>query len=75
MNTTPVFPGLETIVKPFKFAASPYEYKVTALRECPTPEQLAALRDTRQSRRLLADAHCHAIRILTRIVNVWPCCF
>src|SRR5271167_411254 len=40
MNTTPIFPSLETIVKPFKFAASPHEYKVTALRECPTPESL-----------------------------------
>jgi hypothetical protein len=26
--------------KPFKFAASPYEYKVTALRECPTPDAM-----------------------------------
>jgi hypothetical protein len=40
MNTTPSFPGFETLVKPFKFAASPYEYKVTALRECPTPDSL-----------------------------------
>ena len=40
MNTTPVLPGLETLVKPFRFAASPYEYKVTPLRECPTPENL-----------------------------------
>jgi len=40
MNTTPFFPGFEPLVKPFKFAASPYEYKVTALRECPTPESL-----------------------------------
>ena len=40
MNTTPIFPSLDTLVKPFQFAASPYEYKVTALRECPTPENL-----------------------------------
>ena len=40
MNTTPTFPGMESIVKPFKFPASPYEYKVTPLRECPTPENL-----------------------------------
>ena len=40
MNTTAIFPGFETLVKPFKFAASPYEYRVTALRECPTPESL-----------------------------------
>jgi DNA repair protein RadC len=40
MNTTPLLPGLEALVKPFKFPASPYEYKVTPLRECPTPESL-----------------------------------
>ena len=40
MNTTPIFPGLDTIVKPFKFPAGPHEYKVTALRECPTPEAM-----------------------------------
>jgi len=31
---------MEPLVKPFKFPASPYEYKVTPLRECPTPESL-----------------------------------
>ena len=31
---------METLLKPFRFAASPYEYRVTALRECPTPENL-----------------------------------
>jgi DNA repair protein RadC len=40
MNTTESFPGFESLVKPFKFAAGPYEYKVTSLRECPTPENL-----------------------------------
>jgi hypothetical protein len=40
MNTTPLFPGLETLVQPFKFPATPYEYKVTPLRECPTPDSL-----------------------------------
>src|ERR1017187_4016634 len=40
MNTTAIFPIFETLVKPFKFAASPCEYKVTALRECPTPDTL-----------------------------------
>ena len=35
MNTTPDFPAMESLVKPFRFASSPYEYKVTALRECP----------------------------------------
>ena len=39
-TTTPVFPSMESLVKPFQFPASPYEYKVTALRECPTPENL-----------------------------------
>jgi DNA repair protein RadC len=31
---------METLVAPFRFKATPYEYKVTALRECPTPETL-----------------------------------
>jgi hypothetical protein len=35
----PSFPAFE-IVKPFTFAAQPYEYKVTPLRECPLPESL-----------------------------------
>lgn len=39
MNQIPL-PGMEPIVKPFKFPASPYEYKITPLRECPTPENL-----------------------------------
>ena len=39
-NLTPTLPGPETLVKPFKFPARPYEYKVTTLRECPTPENL-----------------------------------
>lgn len=43
---TPPLPGFQ-IVKPFTFPAQPYEYKVTALRECPTPESLA-LCDTPQ---------------------------
>jgi len=41
MNTeTPNLPGLESLVKPFRFEAQPYEYKVTPLRECPTPAQM-----------------------------------
>jgi len=40
MNTTAIFPSMETLVKPFKFPANPCEYRVTALRECPTPESL-----------------------------------
>jgi DNA repair protein RadC len=37
MNATPLFPAL---VEPFTFSASPYEYKVMPLRECPTPDSL-----------------------------------
>ena len=40
MNSTPTFPGMESLVKPFRFPATPHEYKVTALREYPTPESL-----------------------------------
>lgn len=29
------------LVKPFRFKPTPYEYKVTPLRECPIPERLA----------------------------------
>jgi hypothetical protein len=39
-NHTPALPGMETLVAPFRFKPTPYEYKVTALRECPTPESL-----------------------------------
>jgi DNA repair protein RadC len=38
-QSTLTLPGIE-IVKPFRFPAGPYEYKVTALRECPTPDSL-----------------------------------
>lgn len=40
LQTTPVLPGLDTLVKPFRFQSQPYEYKVVGLRECPTPETL-----------------------------------
>ncbi len=40
MNENPSLPGLEKLVKPFRFPASPYEYKITPLRECPTAESL-----------------------------------
>ena len=40
MNATPFFSGIDTLVKPFQFPATPYEYKVTPLRECPTPDDL-----------------------------------
>ena len=32
--------GKNSLVAPFKFPGKPYEYKVTALRECPTPDEL-----------------------------------
>jgi DNA repair protein RadC len=35
-----LWPELQ-LVKPFRFPATPYEYKVTALRECPMPENQA----------------------------------
>ncbi len=41
MNATPHLPGLDAIVQPFAFKAQPCEYKVVALRECPTPLALA----------------------------------
>lgn len=37
----PPLPGSDGLVKPFKFPATPHEFKVTALRECPTPDALA----------------------------------
>jgi len=40
MNPDLVLPGFQELVKPFKFPASPHEFKVTALRECPTPDAL-----------------------------------
>ena len=41
MNTeSPTLPGLDAIVKPFKFPATPHEYKVMSLRECPTPAEM-----------------------------------
>ena len=37
---TPTLPGFDNLVKPFKFESQPHEYKVMALRECPTPDSL-----------------------------------
>jgi hypothetical protein len=37
---TPTLPGFQQLVKPFKFASQPYEYRIQPLRECPTPENL-----------------------------------
>jgi hypothetical protein len=40
---TPFLPGIETLVEKFAFKPQPHEYKVVALRECPTPQDLALL--------------------------------
>jgi DNA repair protein RadC len=49
-NTTGAFGllGKKSLVAPFTFPGKPYEYKVVALKECPTPEKLQ-LCDTPQS--------------------------
>src|SRR5262245_13512532 len=39
-DTQPTLPGLETLVKPFRFNSQPYEYKIVPLRECRTPENM-----------------------------------
>jgi DNA repair protein RadC len=40
-DSTPNLPGIiESLVQPFKFLSQPHEYKVTALRECPTPDAM-----------------------------------
>ena len=39
MHEQAFLPGLD-LVKPFKFQPQPYEYKITPLRECLTPESL-----------------------------------
>ena len=44
MNTdTPNLPDLDSLVQAFAFKAQPCEYKVVALRDCPTPQDLALL--------------------------------
>jgi hypothetical protein len=37
MKIVSPLPGFENILKPFRFESPPHEYKVTPLRECPTP--------------------------------------
>ena len=72
MNTTPVFSGMDSLVKPFKFPASPYEYKVTALRECPTPDSLQQCETPDKADdywRLHIATHPH----FKPEWNVWPC--
>jgi len=53
---------------------NPKEYKVTALRECPIPEEMPDLRDAGSRRCLLENAHRHAIRISTRNANASCVC-
>lgn len=40
MHTQLLFSGLDDVVKPFRFSKSPCEYRVQALRECPTPDAM-----------------------------------
>lgn len=40
MHAAPNLPGMASIVEPFAFKAQPCEYKVVALRECLTPQEL-----------------------------------
>ena len=40
LNPQLALPGLDKIVKPFRFAPSPYVYKVVPLREARTPDQM-----------------------------------
>jgi DNA repair protein RadC len=49
MNTDPILPGLESLVKPFRFPATPHEFKVVALRECPTPESMLLCDDAEKA--------------------------
>src|SRR3954462_3217335 len=39
-NNPHQLPGFQTLVQPFKFRPTPYEYKVVPLREAPTPENM-----------------------------------
>ena len=39
--STPNLPGFDSLVEAFAFKEQPCEYKVVALRECPTPQELA----------------------------------
>jgi hypothetical protein len=58
MNENLPLPGFEAqqLVKPFKFPSQPHEYKVTSLRECPTPESLQ-LCDTPEKAAQYWDLH------------------
>lgn len=40
MTTETLLPGFAELVKPFQFPTTPHEYKVTPLRECPTPDAM-----------------------------------
>src|SRR5262249_24749828 len=53
---TPALPGMGSLVEPFKFASRPHEYRVTSLRECPTPDNLL-LRETPERAALYWHMH------------------
>jgi hypothetical protein len=66
MNTA-TFPGFETLVKPFRFASSPYEYKVTALRECRTLTDLNSLKSICKTLHLLCRSVLPTIHLKIEI--------
>jgi DNA repair protein RadC len=39
-NVTPNLPGIETLIKPFRFPPQAAEFKIVSLRECPLPEEM-----------------------------------
>ena len=58
-NPAPFLPGMSPkLVKPFRFPAQPYEYKITPLRECPTPMDLQTC-DTPE--KVAAYWHMHVV--------------
>jgi hypothetical protein len=72
-DRTPWLPGFETLVKPFRFPSTPHEFKVTALRECPTPEKLS-LCDTPDKAAAYWCLHMSQIRISIPTVNASLSC-
>ena len=78
---SPTLPGFARISEPFKFPAQPYEYKVQALRECPTPEALQVCGTPKKAAdywRLHIPAHpyfnpeceCVAVLILNKSLRI-----
>lgn len=68
MNTPTLFPGIDTLVKPFQFPPQPHEFKVVALRECPTPDDMMVC-DTPAKAVEYWRMHIADHRISTRNVN------